>query len=297
MSPRAKNSFFAAAALLLLSLPCLYLLRAERPAQDAEPLRILTAYLKAAYAHDLHKAYRYIAAQDRKLKSETVYLREKGPFSGFTLEVARKLAELIETRPLQTVNEEAHARVKLGMKLPDAGSLSILLLDWEEERLNTLPVGAQQKILAAIDELTRAGKLKMIEGEEEFTLVKERTSWRVLFDWAAGLRIAFGATVPPAEMLEATPLTKETSVKPDELFTVTYRVKNRSGQPITTRINHRIEPQEFEEHLDIVECGLLLPVKMAPRQDTEFTSTYIVHGDLPEGAKNLKITYEFQIAH
>ena len=169
----SKKFLLAALAVVLLSLPCAYLLRAERQTADGEPLRALTAYIKAAYAHDLRKAYRYIAAEDRRLKSEAVYLREKGPFSGFTLDVARKLAELIEARLLHTSNEASRMRVNLRVRLPDANGLSTLLLDWEEDRLNALPPGAQHRILAAIDDLTRAGKLQMLEGEEEFVVVKE----------------------------------------------------------------------------------------------------------------------------
>ena len=292
----SKKFLLAALAVVLLSLPCAYLLRAERQTADGEPLRTLTAYVKAAYAHDLRKAYRFIAAEDRRLKSEAVYLREKGPFSGFTLDVARKLAELIEARLLHTANEESRVRVHLNVKLPDANSLSSLLLDWDEDRLNALPPGAQHRLLAAIDELARAGKLQMLEGEEVFALVKEGNSWRVLFDWAAGLRIVLGARVPPGGAIAAAPVAKETNVQPNELFTVTYRVKNRTGRPFTTRIVHRVEPEELKQHLEIVQCGLLLPVKLPAQKELEFTSTYMVRGDLPEGAKKLNITYEFQVA-
>lgn len=291
-----KKLFLAAAATLLLSLPCAYLLKAERQTPDGEPLRSLTAYIKAAYSHDLRKAYRYIATQDRQVKNEVAYLREKGPFSGFTLDVARKLAERIEAKLLHAAREESRARVRLSVKLPDANSLSSLLLDWEEERLNALSPGAQQKMLSAIDALIRDGKLQMLEGEEEFVVVKEGNSWRVLFDWAAGLRIAFGARVPTTQTIEAVPLAKETNVQPNELFTVTYRVKNRTGQSISTRIVHRIEPEELKQHLEIVQCGLLLPVKLPPQKELEFASTYMVRGELPDGARNLTITYEFQTA-
>jgi len=291
-----KKLFLAVAAVALLSLPGAYLLQAERQTPDGEPLRTLTTYIRAAYAHDLRKAYRYIAAEDRRLKSEAVYLREKGPFSGFTLDVARKLAELIETRLLNMSDKESRMRANLSVRLPDANSLSSLLLDWDEDRLNALTPSAQHRILAAIDDLIRAGKLQMLEGEEEFVVVKEGNSWRVLFDWAAGLRIAFGAKVPAAQVIEAAPVAKETNVQPNELFTVTYRVKNRTGQPLITRIIHRVEPEELKQYLEIVQCGLLLPVKLPPQKELEFTSTYMMRGDLPEGAKNLNITYEFQAA-
>jgi cytochrome c oxidase assembly protein Cox11 len=103
--------------------------------------------------------------------------------------------------------------------------------------------------------------------------------------------------VPSSDAIEALPLIRETNIKPSELFTVTYRVKNRSAREIATRIVHRVEPKELKQHLDIVECALLLPVKMLPRQESEFSTTYMVRGDLPESAKNLNITYEFQVAH
>jgi len=293
---RFRNLSLVAAATLLLLLPWAFLLKAERRNLEAEPLRILEGYLKAAYARDFKKAYGFVSSPDRRLKKEKAYLREKGPFSGFTLDVARKLSELIEARPLQAVEEGARRRVKLAVKLPDANSLSALLLDWDEDRLNSLPVAAQQKIFASIDSLSRAGRLKMIEGEEEFTLVKEGNSWRVFFDWESGVRILYRAVVPSSQAIDAMPLTKETKVRPGELFTVAYRVKNRSAREIATRIIHRIEPAELREHLEIVECALLLPVKILPGQHSEYSTTYMVRSDLPEGAKNLNITYEFQVA-
>jgi len=293
---KSRKPLLAAAAVALLSMPFANTLSTERRTPDGEPVRTLTAYIKAVYARDLRKAYRYIAAEDRRLKSEATYLREKGAFSGFTLDIARKLADLIETKPVDSVNEKARTRVKLRVRLPDANSLSSLLLDWEEERLNALPPGAQHRILAAIDERTRAGKLQMLEGEEEFLVVKEGNSWRVLFDWAAGLRIDLAARVPAGEVIEAAPVTKTTNVRPNELFTVTYRVKNRTSQPLTTRISHRFEPEELKDYLEIVQCGLLLPVELPPQEELEFAGTYMVRGDFPEGAKNLSIIYDFKAA-
>jgi hypothetical protein len=193
MRLRVRNLSLVAAAAFLLLIPSAFLLRAERPTADGEALRILNAYLKAAYAHDFKKAYGFIAARDRRLKKGKVYVREKGPFSGFTLDVARKLSNLIEARPLQTVEEGAHMRVKLSIKLPDANSVSSLLLDWDEDRLNSLPVAAHQKILDSIDQLSGTRALKMIEGEEEFTLVKEESSWRV---FSTGLPVCGYFTAP-----------------------------------------------------------------------------------------------------
>jgi hypothetical protein len=291
--------FLGLVAALMLILPAAFLYHnsAQHSAQTA-PFNTVDAYLKNAYARDFKKAYRYISRRDRQLKTERVYVREKGSFSGFPLAVTRKLSEFIELRPLGAVREDdGQTRVKLEVKYPDANSLSAILLDWDEERLNALPSSAQRDILATLDKLHRAGQIETIEGREEFTLVKEGRSWRVYLDWAAGVRVSYSALVPPTEAIDAVPVNKATTIRPSELFTIAYRVKNRSAQTISTRIIHRIEPDELRQHLDIIDCALLLPVELRPGQESEFSTTYMIRGDLPEGAKELNVTYDFQVAH
>jgi hypothetical protein len=286
-----------AAFILILPAAFLYNSSAQQTAQTA-PFNTVEAYLRNAYARDFKKAYRYISLGDRQLKAERVYVREKGSFSGFPLAVTRKLSEFIELRPLEAVREQdGRMRVKLEAKYPDANSLSTILLDWDEERLNALPSSTQRDILSNLDQMNRQGEIKTINGEEEFTLVKEGTSWRVYLDWAAGIRISYNAVVPPTEAIDAVPINKVTTIRPNELFTIAYRVKNRTAQTISTRITHRIEPDELRQHLDIIDCALLLPVELRPGEESEFSTTYMVRGDLPEGTEELNVTYDFQVAH
>jgi len=47
--------------------------------------------------------------------------------------------------------------------------------------------------------------------------------------------------------------------------------------------------------LDLVECTLLLPVRLRPGEEQIYNSTYVVRGDLPDGIKSLDVTYEFKI--
>jgi hypothetical protein len=290
-----SNLLWSAAAAVMLVLPPYFLLTAPNNAGQSGAVRTINSYLKSAYAHDHKKAYRLISSRDRLIKSEELYIQEKGPFRGFTLTVAGKLAELIEVRQTSALENDATTKVKFNIKLPDANSLSALLLDWDQDKLNALPEPKQKELLAAIDNLRRAGKLKFIEGEEELTLVKENGLWRVLFDWAAGLRVQYDATVPKNEAIVATPLNRETSVRANELFTIAYRVRNTSQETIATRIAHRVEPQELRQHLDLVECALLLPVKLKPGEEREFSSTYMIRGDLPDGSRQLKVTYDFKV--
>ncbi|HEX7226711.1 MAG TPA: cytochrome c oxidase assembly protein [Candidatus Binatia bacterium] len=299
MNSRMTSWFSGVAAAFILILPAAFLYSNSSPqhSHQTEPFNTVEAYLKNSYARDFKKAYRYISRGDRQLKSERVYVREKGSFSGFPLTVTRKLAQFIELRPLETVRErDGQVRVKVEAKYPDANSLSATLLEWDEERLNALPTSMQRDILSKLDHMNRAGEIKTIEGEEEFTLVKEGTSWRVYLDWAAGVRVSYDAVVP-TESIEAIPVNKSTTIRPNELFTISYRVKNRAAQTISTRITHRIEPDELSQHLDIIDCALLLPVELRPGEESEFSTTYMVRGDLPEGTKELNVTYDFQVAH
>ena len=288
-------------AAFILILPAAYLYSNNSLPQHSpqtEPFKTVEAYLKNSYARDFKKAYQYISLGDRQLKSERVYIREKGSFSGFPLAVTRKLSEFIELQPLEASREQdRQMRLKVEAKYPDANSLSALLLDWDEERLNALPSSMQRDILSTLDQMNRAGEIETIEGQEEFTVIKEGRSWRVYLDWAAGIRVSYDAVVPPTESIEAVPINKATTIRPSELFTIAYRVKNRTAQTISTRITHRIQPNELSPYLDIIDCALLLPVELRPGEESEFSTTYMVRGDLPEGTKELNVTYDFQVAN
>ncbi|MPZ78006.1 MAG: hypothetical protein GEU77_15970 [Deltaproteobacteria bacterium] len=297
MNLRMPSWFLALLAVFILVLPPIFLFRFAPRSAERAPFDTVKTYIKSAYARDFKKAYRFISLRDRQLKTEAVYVRENGPFNGFSLDVTRKLSEFIEMRPLETVTEDGETRIKVDVQYPDANSLSSIVLDWDEERLNALPPSDQRNILATLDKMQRAGQIRTIEGEEEFKLIKEGRSWQVYFDWAAGVRVSYSAVVPPTAVLHAVPVNEETTIRPNELFTIAYRVKNRTGEAISTRIIHRIEPEELRQYLDIVDCALLLPVQLSPGQESEFSTTYMVRGDLPEGTKELNVTYEFQVTY
>ncbi len=289
-----RSLLFCVTAFLLAIPPLLWLETAHRD-RDDKPVQVLNEYLKFLYARDFRHAYQFISAEDRRLKSQNDYVRERGPFTGFTLEVARKLSSLIEARPVAQQPDGNRSRVRLDLKLPDANAVSGLLLDWDEQRLNSLPASQQRKILSAIDALSRENKLPMVEGEEEFVLVRESSRWKIYLNWAAGVRVNFATTLPANGLLAAAPTIKETVARSGDLFTIGFKVTNRSPSEIITRIVHRIEPKDLAPYLDLVECALLLPVRLRPGEEQVFNSTYVVRGDLPDGSKAFNVTYEFQI--
>lgn len=284
---------FTAAQLVLLIIPAAYLsLGGSR--DSADPVEILVRYFKATYARDYAAAYRLISSEDRRVKGEKTYIMERGAFNGFTLEVAKKVAGSIKATGAAEQVDGRRARIKLKFSLPDANKLSPILYDWDEDRLNTLSREKQLEIMGSVDRLIKEGKLSMISGEEDFNLVKEARGWRVFLDWAEGVRVIFNASVPQSVPVEAWPVSKETLVHPGEPFTIAFRVKNRSDRDVFLRIAHHVEPKSSADYLDLVECGLLFPVKLSPGQANEYSSTYFIRGDLPEGTKRLAVTYEFK---
>jgi hypothetical protein len=297
MSRFIRQFFLYPFTVVVLALPPLLWFETAGNGRDDKPVQVLNEYLKFLYARDFRRAYNFISAEDRRLKARDDYVRERGPFTGFALDAARKLSGLIEARPVAQQPEGTRNRVRLALKLPDANAVSGLLLDWNEQRLNSLPAPQQRKILSTIDALSRENKLPMIEGEEEFLLVRENSRWKVFLDWAAGVKVNFATTLPADASLAAQPITKETVTRSGDLFTIGFRVKNRGPGEIVTRIVHRVEPKEMAPYLDLVECALLLPVRLRPGEEQVFNSTYVVRGDLPDGTKALGVTYEFQVEH
>lgn len=287
--------FLTLVAALLLALPPLYLVKGELRNPDSKAVHVLRKYLKAVYARDFRQAYRFLSSEDKKLKEEGVYIRERGPFLGFTSELAHRLADLIEIQPIQHRQVANRSMIKLGLKLPDANSVAPLVMEWDEERLNALSTHEQKRILTAIERLIKRNNLKVIEGEEEFAMVREAKTWKVFLDWAAGVKVDFNATVPSGDLIKARAVVKETVARPGDLFTIAYRVRNHTQKDLVTRIAHHVEPKALSQYLDLVECALLFPVRLLPGEEREYASTYLVRGDLPEGVKELNVTYEFTL--
>jgi cytochrome c oxidase assembly protein Cox11 len=107
--------------------------------------------------------------------------------------------------------------------------------------------------------------------------------------------VIFDAVIPQGNAMEAQPVIRETVVHPGDFFTVDFRVKNRTASDLVARINHHVESRDLAEHLDLVECALLFPVRIPPHQEQTYTSRYLLRGDLPEGTKEIKVTYEFKV--
>ena len=260
-------------------------------ADQQDAVVTLDRYVRATYARDYEEAYSYIATSDQRLKDRASYVRDRGTFSGFTLEIARVLASYIELNALETRVDAGQARIKIKFKVPDAGKLSPLLHGWDSAQLEGLSGTERKALLAAIDKLRRNHEIEMIAGEDVFELIKEDSSWKVVLNWASPVNVGFQTSIPSSVPVEARLPRSAVATRPGEIFKVVLNVKNTSQEQLFARIGHLVDPHGVRDYLDLVECGFLLPVRLAPGKEEEFVSTYLLRGNLPEGVRQLSVTY------
>jgi hypothetical protein len=255
-----------------------------------DPLEVLDRYLRASYARDFRSAYKYISAEDQRLKDETSYVRERGAFNGFTLEIARQLAAYIEVSSQVNRLSDDRAVVNVRLKVPDPNRLKVILLGWDSDRLDALSPTERSALIASLAKLRNEGKLEMIDAEESFEMIREAGTWKIFVNWPSRLRFSV-QTAPSTAPLQVRVLESEVAISAGEPFNISLKVTNTSKHPVTARIGHLVDPHEFRDYLDLLECGFLLPIRLLPGKEEEFTSTYLLRTGLPDSVRQITVTY------
>jgi hypothetical protein len=202
---------------------------------------------------------------------------------------------MVEVKTVRRQEITDRVNLSIRYRVPDSKKLAPLLLNWDPYRLNSLSATDKEQLLASIDKKKVDGSLAKSEGEENFELIKEGNDWRVFLNWAAGVKIPLRLDLSKSPDLDVTLSRSEVVLQPGELFDVKLKITNRTGQPITARIGHLVEPDAIGDYLDFVQCGFLLPVTVAPAKEAEFSGAYMLRGSLPEGVRQLNLTYDFRL--
>ena len=267
--------------------------RGGRPLRE-EPLHIVMAYVKASYARDYKQAYDQISSMDKQVMDERDYTSQYVSFTGFALELARKLAGDMDIWVVnQKVNSDlAHYTVEY--KIPLSVEVSSVPDDWDQDKLNALSRAEQERFLERLARSKGDGKMITITGKETFDLVRDQGRWKIFFDWASRARIKFNVITPHAAGIDIRVHRNKFLAKQDEPFTTAFRIKNISNRPLVAQIVHHIEPPQMENHIDMIMCGALRPLMLQPGEDRELSSAYILRDGAGESAP-LTITYEFKM--
>lgn len=271
-------------------------LNADEPSGNQQsPLSVIRAYLRATYARDFGAAYELISAEDRKVRDVNRYIQQRGPYAGFLLEAARKLSEFIEAETLNAQELARGQRITIKYRVPDPQKIAPLLFNWDAYRMNSLPASDRKQLIELLDKRGRERSFEMSQGEESFDLVKESTEWRIFLNWAAGIKIPLKLDLSKSSNLNIGLSKNEVVLQPGDLFEIVLKIKNRAKQPVTLRIGHLVEPTVVADYLDFVQCGFLLPVTLPAEKEQEFSGTYMLRGSLPDGIRELSLTYDFRL--
>jgi len=270
-------------------------LHADEPsANQQSPLSVIRAYLRATYARDFAAAYQFISAEDRKVRDVNRYIQQRGPYAGFLLETARKLSEFIEVETLNTQEWARGQRMIIKYRVPNPQKIAPLLFNWDAYRMNSLSASDRKQLIELLEKRGREHSFEMSQGEESFDLVKEAAEWRIFLNWAAGIKISLKLDLSKSSDLEVAVSKNEVVLQPGDLFEIVLKIKNRAKQPVTLRIGHLVEPTVVADYLDFVQCGFLLPVTLPAEKEQEFSGTYMLRGSLPDGIRQLSLTYDFR---
>ena len=294
VAPR-KAAFLVIALLALTFVPVEDGLAAERTAEPGTPAEVVQSYVRATYARDFVEAYRLISSEDRKIRDVNRYVQQRGAFSGFILEAAKKLSEAVEIKSLQQTSAGGRVQLVVRYRVPDTKSIAPTLLNWDPYRVNSLNAPEREQLLAILTTRQRDHSLEMIEGEEQFDLVKESNGWRVFLNWAAGIKIPLRLDLSKITGLEVALSKQEVALQPGAVFQVELKIRNKTHQPVVARIGHLIEPVASANFLEFVQCGFLLPVTIPTDKEQVYSGTYMVRASLPEGVRRMSITYDFRI--
>ena len=291
---RSAKLIFTTLLILALVIVAYFLIQQTSIEAD-RPRATLDAYLRATYARNFAVAYDYLSSADRQVRPRQNYVESQGGYSGFTLEVAQQLAGFMKVWLIEQKESGGRLVLKVGYRVPAPAELSDLLLNWDQDRLNSLSTETQKELLAELDARNKAGKLLNIQGQETIELVEGPQGWKIFLDWAAGTRVLLQSKVSDGNKLEVRFAAAEVMVKSDELFLVNVKIKNPTAHGVTFTVRHVPEPPVIADHLQLVECGLLTPTTLAPQQEKEFAMAYLLEAIAGRTHREVKLIYEFKL--
>ncbi len=290
-----KHLLLIIGTFLLVASPAYYLYASRGNQSVMGALRVADHYIKASYARDFRKAYRWLSDQDRLAKDENTYSRERGSFTGFTARLAARLAGFIDGRPIETTVVASNAGIRLKLRVPDAAKLSPELLEWDEERLNALSFTEQSALLAKIHRMHANRSLPFTEAEETLALVKEKGSWKIRLEPTETVRVQILIKLPNGAPLVVDSDPKDLSFKPGEPFNVRLKVRNSSAKQLWASVAHNVKPDFLAKYMGLGNCGAFTPFRLAPGAMRESSDTFLVWTDLPADTKQFTMIYEFEI--
>lgn len=282
------------AAAFILFILGLSLLGPWRFATFQAPEAIAKRYLEAIYSHRYREAYSLVSEADRHIKSREEFLREhripSEPLNLLILELAGRLVPLIDYQEVRTEVEEERTSVRVKVRLPNGPEIM-------GEVLGELPLdlseGQKADARKRFDRMVKLGHVPRLDVEETFDLVRQRDGWKVFVNWEGAILVRFKGETRFGLPWAFFPVQREVRVKPGEVIQAAYRARNLSDQPVTAKAKELIRPEEWEKHVELIQCFCFLETTLAPGEEKEFPLSFRIKEEVPEEARRFELTYAF----
>lgn len=285
-------------ALVVTCLLAIVLFWDDRPGRvPTEPQTVVKRYITTVYARDYSRAYDLLSASDKAVKTRTEYVQENGSFDGATRDLARRLATYIEFQKVQVERRGDRAKVSVTGRVPDGNADVVREILYADPRRYTLwggdlPAAKRTQLLQQLERLHESGQLPMLDVEQHFEVVRERSGWRIFENWAAAVRVHFSSEVKDDLPWEFKSDQTIVLAKPGELLQSSYRAENLSDQEVTAKARERIRPEEYAEFLYLVQCFCFIQETLGPGERTELPLAIRIAQDLPDDVTDLYVHYE-----
>jgi cytochrome c oxidase assembly protein CtaG/Cox11 len=283
---------FVLLGLALLGAACSSFHLGSAPSEEA--IQTFKQYVQAVYPRDYAAAYPLISQADKDVKPEADYLRENESLSGFSLEVGRRLASLIQYKDLNVQLQGDKATINVTLVTPDSEDPALNDILFAESATSTPLTDAQKQALRdKLEDLIRQQKLPTAESEQQFNLVKESGQWRIFLGWVNGIVVRL-----KADVAEGLPWTFEAAqpvirALPGKTYRAIYRAKNLTDREITAKASHSIEPKDQAKYLNTLECFCLIQQTLRPGEEQEFVLVFTIDPDIPPDVHELDVSYVF----
>ena len=272
-------------------------LRAQATALSSRDtaFEVVKGFLRATRARDLDTSYRYISSLDRSVRDKNAYLRSEENFSGFSLDLSKRLAASMDVWVIEHELGSTKARFEVGYRAPTADEMAAQLFNWNPEKLNALSPTEQTGIVESMEKLKKTGKMITIEGRETLNLVSEKDGWKIFLDWRSRYRVLIKTRQARIPELAVRFLRNDLLVRHEEPFQIDLKITNRTSRAIVVRLNHLFEPRQVEKNIDMIACGSLVPLSLRSHETQQISSAYLLRGNIALKTP-VEIIYDFTLA-
>jgi hypothetical protein len=255
----------------------------------AAPLDVVEDYARAVYARDYAPAYDTLSAADRAALSKEAFVAQYENYDGARLDLARRLAALIEFQNPQVIESGDSATVTAHVRAPDGNAAAVaqILHDAGQPRADVAQLRAE------FDDLVQSGQLPFIEVDQTFELRRDAGRWAVYLSYDKAAQINFTADVKAGLPWEFEPLQPSARLLPGDAVRAEFRIRNISDQKVSAKAKVQTLPLELSDRLYFYQCFCLLQTTLDPGEEQIMSVVVGLVEPLDAGQNELEVHYDF----